>query len=73
MNQKMLHMAAFVLMAVGAINWGLVALINLDVVDILLGSMPPIKSVVYVIIALSGVYILATHKKDCRVCGSKKS
>lgn len=64
---KMLHMVAFVLTCVGAINWGLTAL-GYNLVNMLLGGMPGLETIVYLLVGASGVYLLATHKADCKVC-----
>lgn len=64
------HVVAFTLMAVGALNWGLVGLLNLNLVNMLFGSMPGLEQLVYVLVGLSAVYILATHKDDCKTCMS---
>lgn len=65
---KTLHMAAFVLVVVGAVNWGLVGLADLNVVNMLLGSMGMIEKVVYILVGASGVYLGATHMNDCKLC-----
>lgn len=65
-------MVAFLLVIVGALNWGLVGLLDFNLVEMLLGSMPMAVQVVYVLVGASAVYIAATHKQDCKVCGSKK-
>ena len=67
MDMKMLHMGAFLLVAIGAINWGLTAL-GFNVVNMLLGAWPTVETVVYLLVGVSGVYILLTHKNDCKVC-----
>ena len=67
MDMKMVHMGAFILAMVGAINWGLTAL-GYNVVNMILGSWPMLETVVYLLVGVSGVYILLTHKKDCKVC-----
>ena len=69
---KMFHMVAFLLVIVGALNWGLVGLLDLNLVEMLLGSMPMVVQVVYVLVGASAVYIAVTHKQDCKICGSKK-
>jgi len=46
-----------VLAAIGAINWGLTAL-GLNLVNLLLGSIPTLEAIVYYIIALCGIYAL---------------
>lgn len=68
---KMLHITAFLLTIVGALNWGLVGLFNFNLVAALLGSVPTVERVVYVLVGLSAVYLVATHRTDCKVCAGK--
>lgn len=68
MNQKMLHMVAFVLTVVGALNWGLWALLNLNLVNMLVGMWPMVERVVYILVGVSGLYILLTHMQSCKYC-----
>lgn len=70
MNMKSLHYATFLLTVVGAINWGLAAL-GMNVVNMLLGSMPTLETAIYLLVGVSGVYLLLTHPKDCKVCSKK--
>lgn len=70
MQNKQLHMVSFVLVVVGALNWGLVGLLNFNLVDMLLGSWPMLENLVYILVGLSAVYLLVTHKSDCKVCSS---
>lgn len=65
---KWLHMVAFLLVVVGALNWGLVALFNMNVVDAVFGMGSQLGQVVYVLVAVSGLYLLFTHKDGCKVC-----
>ena len=44
------------LVVVGAVNWGLVGLLNLNVVEMLLGAGSLLTRVVYVVIGLAGVW-----------------
>lgn len=73
-----LHGAAFILLIVGGLNWGLVGLGgffggNWNVVNAILGSWPVVEWLVYVLVGLSAVYEIATHKDKCRDCGSGAS
>jgi uncharacterized membrane protein YuzA (DUF378 family) len=68
---KALHMVAFVLTVLGALNWGLVGLFKFNLVTTVLGSFPSVITVVYVLVGLSAVYLIVTHMNDCKVCGSK--
>ena len=65
---KKLHMVAFTLLLVGGLNWGLSAL-GWNVVNMVLGAWPGVETAVYVLVGLSAVYELATHAKNCRLCG----
>lgn len=66
---KALHVVALILLIVGGLNWGLVAF-NVNVVNILLGSWPILEQIVYILVGLSALYFLVTHKKDCKACSA---
>ena len=67
MDKKMLHMVAFVLVVVGALNWGLIALLNLNLVEAIFG-MGMITKVVYIAVGASALWIFLGHKSDCKIC-----
>ena len=60
------------LLAVGGLNWGLVGVgmlmgSDLNVVNMLLGSMPTVEAVVYVLVGLAAVlYIVGCKCKKCK-------
>jgi len=61
-----LDWAAWVFVILGAINWGLVGIAKLDVVQIVFGTSPVLLEIVYLSIGLSGLYWLykmVTDKK----------
>ncbi len=68
---KMFHMAAFTLLVVGGLNWGLWALLNFNLVNTVLGAWPMVEKLVYILVGVSAVYIAATHMADCKTCSSK--
>ncbi len=73
MNAKTLHIVMFVLVIVGAVNWGLFGLLGLNVVSMLLGGDSSILTkLVYVLVGLSGVVLFLNHKKECMVCSGKR-
>ncbi len=49
---------AIALVAIGAINWGLVGLFNFDVVAAIFGPLSALSRIVYVVIALAGLYLI---------------
>lgn len=65
---KLIHAVTFLLVIVGALNWGLVGLLNFNLVKMVLGSWPTVETLVYVLVGASAVYLLATHKNDCKIC-----
>jgi uncharacterized membrane protein YuzA (DUF378 family) len=70
---KILHTVVFILVVVGALNWGLMGLgwfANADwnVIHMVLGSIPQLEAVVYVLVGLSGIWLVVEHKKSCRYC-----
>ncbi len=69
---KWVHMAAYLLVWVGAINWGLVGLFDYNLVSSLLGSAALVKWV-YVLVGVAGVYTVYSHLmlKDCKICSAK--
>ena len=68
-SMKLAHMVTFLLVIVGALNWGLVGLLNVNLVKMVVGSWPSLESLVYILVGVSAVYVLATHKNDCKTCG----
>lgn len=70
-----IHTIAWILIIVGALNWGLVGLGgflggNWNVVNLILGSWPVVEWLVYVLVGVAGVYEIATHKKNCKECST---
>jgi len=74
---KALHMAGFVLLVIGGINWGLIGLSTLvgngadwNVVALIAGYLggAQVEAIIYLLVGLSAVWMLVGHKKDCRSC-----
>ena len=67
-------MVSFILLAVGGLNWGLVGLgafmgSNWNVVNMVLGSVPTLEGLVYVLVGLAAVFEVVTHRQNCQQCG----
>ena len=65
---KALHAIAFILVIIGGLNWLLVGIGGWDLVAIVLGSVAWLAKLVYILVGLSAVYLVVTHKKDCKCC-----
>lgn len=66
---KSLHMVTFILLVVGGLNWGLTAF-GWNVVDKVLGAGSTLAMLVYILVGLSAVYEVATHKQNCKHCSA---
>lgn len=53
---KIIDKIALILIIIGAINWGLIALFNLDLVALLFGDMTILSRIVYGLVGLSGLW-----------------
>ncbi|MFB6166701.1 MAG: DUF378 domain-containing protein [Candidatus Nanohaloarchaea archaeon] len=61
MRDNSVGMASLVLVIIGALNWGLTGLggfmnSNWNVVELILGSVPVVENLVYLLVGLAGVY-----------------
>lgn len=57
---KFLKITSYILVLIGAINWGLIGLFNFDLVARLLGEMTTATRAVYTIVGLSAIVSLIT-------------
>lgn len=64
----MLHKVAFILLVIGGLNWLLVGLIGWDIGSLFGGMDTLVSRAIYVLVGLSAIYEIATHKKNCRMC-----
>ena len=65
---KALHKVAFVLVLLGGLNWLLVGLAAWDLGELFGGQGATVSRAVYVLVGLSALVLLFTHKKDCKEC-----
>jgi len=67
-NMKGLHMITFILLVVGGLNWLLVGLFGWDIGEIFKGQDAVISRIIYILIGLSALYEVSTHKSSCKHC-----
>lgn len=58
-----LDVIALILVVIGGLNWGLVGLVDFDLVAAIFGAMSIISRIVYVLVALSAIYLAAVSMK----------
>ncbi|MDO8632942.1 MAG: DUF378 domain-containing protein [Candidatus Wildermuthbacteria bacterium] len=57
---KLIGPIALLLVVVGALNWGLVGFLGMDLVAKIFGDMTSITKIVYIVVGLAGVYVAVT-------------
>jgi len=67
---KALHAVSFILVIIGGLNWLLVGLFSWDIGAIFGGQSNIISRIVYVLVGLAAIYLVVTHKKDCKNCSA---
>lgn len=55
---KMIHKIAYILVIIGALNWGLIGMGGFDLVAFIFGSMSLLSRTVYSLVGLSALYLL---------------
>lgn len=58
-----LKIIAYILVIIGAINWGLVGFFNFDLVALIFGEMTLFARIVYGLVGISAIYLLITHRE----------
>ncbi len=58
MGKDALETVSGLLLIIGGLNWGLVGLLNLNLVTLIFGFMPVLVTLVYVLVGLSALYML---------------
>lgn len=62
---KALHSIAFILVIIGALNW---LLVGVGVGDVVAYLPMWLAKTVYVLVGLSAIYLVVTHKASCKHC-----
>ncbi|PIZ01036.1 DUF378 domain-containing protein [bacterium (Candidatus Howlettbacteria) CG_4_10_14_0_8_um_filter_40_9] len=65
MKMNPLEWIAFILVIIGALNWGLIGVLEVDLVKLVLGDMTLLSRAVYTLVGISGIYLVisAASKK----------
>lgn len=66
-----MHKVTFLLLIIGGLNWLLLGVFGWEIGMLFGGSMAIVSRLIYVLVGLSAIYEIATHKKTCKLCGVK--
>jgi hypothetical protein len=63
MKMNVIDWIAFILVIIGALNWGLVGIFNFDLVKTIFGDMTTLTRIIYILVGVSGLYLILTSGK----------
>jgi uncharacterized protein len=66
----MLHKIAFLLLIIGGLNWLSVGIFNQDIGSLFGGMDAVISRIIYILVGLSALVEIFTHKKNCKSCSA---
>lgn len=69
-NLNVLDWVALILVIVGALNWGAIGLFDFNFVAAIFGVMSTITRVIYILVGLSGLYLIFAAPNWARQKGS---
>lgn len=58
MDLKIVDWIAIILVIIGGLNWGLYGLLGMDLVHMLLGSIPVLAQIVYILVGLAALWMI---------------
>lgn len=64
---KVFRVVCAILLVAGALNWGILGLFQVNVVEVLFGMMSPLTRIIYVLVGVAGLAKLA---RLCGLCGT---
>lgn len=67
MRLNVIDWIAWILVIIGALNWGLVGIFNWNLVNAIFGDMSVISRIIYSLVGIAGLWAIFTAGK----CGSK--
>ena len=61
---RALKIISYILVIIGALNWGLVGLFNIDLVALIFGEMTILARIVYILVGISAIISVITSYRD---------
>ena len=62
-----LKVFAYIMVLLGAINWGLIGIFNFNLVSLLFGDMTVLSRIIYITVGVSAIVFAFTRQScDCR-------
>lgn len=61
---NIMRITSYILVLIGALNWGLVGIADFDLVAFLFGEMTVLSRIIYSIVGISAIILLLTTYRD---------
>lgn len=62
MDHRAIRLTTYVLVIIGALNWGIIGVLGVNLVNVFLGGSPVVEKVVYILVGASAVYDILLAK-----------
>ena len=60
------HKLGWLLVLIGAINWGLIGIFNWNLVEAIFGGLPVLERIIYILVGVSALAMLGCAR--CKMC-----
>jgi uncharacterized membrane protein YuzA (DUF378 family) len=67
-QQTSLHLIVKSLVIIGGLNWGLIGLLELNLVEALFGTWPGLVKVIYLLVGIAALVMLGKGCHRCKGC-----
>ncbi len=61
---QVVKIISYILVLIGALNWGLVGFFNIDLVALIFGDMTVMSRIVYGLVGISAIFYAITSYRD---------
>jgi hypothetical protein len=65
-----LDVIALILVVIGALNWASFGMFHVDLIAHVFGSFTTLSQIIYVLVGLSGIYLILRAVQCCKKCES---
>ncbi len=71
-TMKTLHYIAFIVLAIGGLNWLAVGVSGWDIGALFGGMTALVSRIIYIVVGLAAIFEIVFYAKNCRTCEAPK-
>lgn len=72
MNHKAILLTTYVFVIIGALNWGVIGVLGVNLISTFLGGSPVVEKIIYILIGASAVYDIMVSQRGLKSYAGKK-